>query len=89
MLQSVAPHRVRRYMYIIAAALGAIGLYWQNPLLTAIALITFFQSKRLGPPAAHLEIMNMRAIAVLGGAYVVISIAHATAFTNFGRALFG
>jgi Zn-dependent protease len=89
MLQSVAPTRVRHYMYIIAAMLGAIGLYWQNPLLTAIALITFFQSKRLGPPAAHLETMNMRAIAILGGAYVVISIAHATAFTNFGRALFG
>ena len=89
MLQSVAPHRVRQCMYVIAAMVGIIGLSWQNPLLTAIALITFFQSKRLGPPSAKLETMSMRSISILGAAYVVISMAHATAFANFGRALFG
>ena len=89
MVQSFAPDHVRHWMFALAGLIAGASIMLQNPVLTAIAVIAFFQSKRLGPAASHVETMSRGAIATLGVVYVAVSAAHAVALFSFGSVIFG
>ncbi len=89
MVQSVAPNHVRHAMFALAGLIAGAAIMLHNALLTAVAVIAFFQSKRLGPAAAHVETMNRRAIITMGCVYLALTTAHAAAFISFGSSIFG
>ncbi|MGI9463307.1 MAG: site-2 protease family protein [Aestuariivirgaceae bacterium] len=87
--QSIAPNHVPHWMYAIAGLIGGGALITQNSILAALAAIAFFQSRRLGPPAAGMKTMTPAAILMLGSFYAGLLAAHGTAFWLFGSALTG
>lgn len=89
MVQSVAPNHVRHAMFALAGLIAGAAIMLQNALLTAIAVIAFFQSKRLGPAATHIETMTPRSMVTMGCVYAALTAAHAMAFVSFGSSIFG
>ena len=87
--QSIAPNHVPHWMFAIAGLVGGAAIFWQNSILAALAVIAFFQSRRLGPPAEGLKTMTPAAIVVLGSFYVSLVAAHGAAFWLFRGTLFG
>ncbi len=87
--QSIAPTHVRHWMFAIAGLIGGAALMLQNSILAALAVIAFFQSRRLGPPAADMKTMTPGSIAVLGTFYAGLIAAHGTAFWLFSGTLLG
>ena len=87
--QSLTPGYVRHWMFAIAGLIGGAAIMWQNGVLAALAVIAFFQSRRLGPPAEDMKAMSLTAITVLGGFYAALLTVHGAAFWMFRGALFG
>ena len=63
-LQSLSPLLTRPIMYGLSAAVIVAAIYWRNPIIAALGIITFFQKNRLGRARAGLVPMN--AVTVTG-----------------------
>ena len=87
--QSISPNHVAHWMYVIAGLIGGAALVLQNSILAALAVIAFFQSRRLGPPAKHLQTMTPASMAILGIFYAGLLLAHGGAFVLFKGYLTG
>ena len=81
--QSLAPNHVPQWMFAIAGLIGGAAFIFQNAILAALAAIAFFQSRRLGPPAAHLKTMTPASMLALGVFYAGLLAVHASAFWLF------
>lgn len=88
-LQSLLPDHVRTSMFFTAVAVAAGGVYFQNPVLAAIAVVAFFQSTRLGPARHDIEPMNGAGAAVMCMAYLSLTAAHGLALLSFWPMLAG
>ncbi len=89
MVQSFAPGHVRHALFACAGLIAGAAIMLHNAVLTAVAVIAFFQSKRLGPARPNVEMMNRGAVASLGAVYLALTAAHGAVFATFGDVIFG
>ena len=86
-MQSVLPRHVRAAMFVVAGSVAAGGLYFNNPVLVAIAVVAFFQSTRLGPAREGVALMKPYAATVMCAAYLSLVTVHAVAAVRYWPSL--
>jgi len=86
-MQSVMPGHVRIAMFAVAGIVAAGGVYLQNPVLLAIAVVAFFQSTRLGPARAGVALMKPYGASVMCAAYLSLVMVHGIAVVRYWPSL--
>ncbi len=86
-MQSVLPGHVRIAMFMVAGMVAIGGVFLQNPVLVAIAVVAFFQSARLGPAKQDVALMQPYAASVMCVAYVSLVAVHGVAMVRYGPSL--
>jgi len=86
-MQSAMPRHVRAAMFAVAGVVAIGGLYFQNPVLVAIAVVAFFQSTRLGPARDGVALMKPYAASVMCAAYLSLLLVHGVAAVRYWPSL--
>lgn len=86
-MQSIMPRHVRAAMFAVAGSVAIGGLYFNNPVLVAIAVVAFFQSTRLGPARDGVALMKPYAASVMCAAYLSLVMVHGVAAVRYWPSL--
>ena len=74
-------------MFAVAGSVAIGGLYFNNPVLVAIAVVAFFQSTRLGPARDGVALMKPYAASVMCAAYLSLVMVHGVAAVRYWPSL--
>ncbi|MEO1161444.1 MAG: hypothetical protein AAFW74_13505, partial [Pseudomonadota bacterium] len=86
-MQSFLPGQVRNAMFAVAGIVAMGGVFLQNPVLVAIAVVAFFQSTRLGPAREGVALMKPYRASVMCAAYLSLVVLHGAAAVTFWPSL--
>lgn len=86
-MQSLLPRHVRNAMFALAGIVAVGGVFLQNPVLVAIAVVAFFQSARLGPARDGIALMKPYGAFVMCSAYLSLAMVHGLAAVTFWPSL--
>lgn len=86
-MQSLLPRHVRNAMFALAGIVAVGGVFLQNPVLVAIAVVAFFQSTRLGPARDGIALMKPYGAFVMCSAYLSLAMVHGLAAVTFWPSL--